>query len=113
MEDQMQFVTKGSDLPQGEGWIIVKTLKVYHEADERSKICPGHGYPASTDEYMQVYESFDNEMDFLDKLGAHVRETHNDGTYHGFKVYPYVTSIKVESQVYPMIENPRKPLTTP
>lgn len=50
-----------SDVPEGPHYVIMKVRKesVFHEADERSKQCPGHGYPAHTTEHEAIeYRTF-------------------------------------------------------
>ncbi len=49
------------DIPQGPHYaiMIVKKESVFHEADQRSKDCPGHGYPAHTTEHEVItYKSY-------------------------------------------------------
>lgn len=52
-----KLVKSKSDMIPKAHWAIIKFKKqsVYIEADERSRSCPGHGYPAHTD----VFESFE------------------------------------------------------
>lgn len=46
--------TQVSELPNTEFFAILKTTSVYTPGDERSLINPGHGYPASTDNYWNI-----------------------------------------------------------
>lgn len=47
----LREVTKPSDYPQGTNFVIqiFETHNIHHEGDERSRTCPGHGYPAYTE----------------------------------------------------------------
>jgi hypothetical protein len=39
--------------------LVFKTNSIYHEGDERSRTCPGHGYPAHTETIHSIdYISF-------------------------------------------------------
>lgn len=94
-----RYVSELKEIPQTECWVILKNTSTYHEADERSKKNPGHGYPTHTDHAVSVYEVFDNEADFINELGRMVRGTMNSGEYRGFKVQSYTTKLVVESQI--------------
>ncbi len=47
----MSKATKASEVPKGAHYAILvfKTSSIHHEGDERSRQCPGHGYPAYTE----------------------------------------------------------------
>lgn len=47
----LKEVTKPSDYPQGTNFVIqvFETHNIHHEGDQRSRDCPGHGYPAYTE----------------------------------------------------------------
>jgi len=69
----MKRVKGPSDVPVGPHYcvIIYGTSSVYIEGDQRSRDCPGHGYPAHT----EVYDSFEHWVtESLDELNAFVDE---------------------------------------
>ena len=47
----MKQVHKKEDVPTGHHYsvLVYKTSSIYIEGDERSRTCPGHGYPAHTE----------------------------------------------------------------
>jgi 6-phosphogluconate dehydrogenase (decarboxylating) len=55
----MNRVKSPSDIPNGEHYqvIVYKTDSVYHEASERSRAHPGHGYEAYT-ETVNTFEQY-------------------------------------------------------
>lgn len=52
----LKEVRTPSDYPEGRCYVIqfFSTDYIYHEGDERSRRCPGHGYPAYTEERLSV-----------------------------------------------------------
>lgn len=53
--------TQPSDMPTGEHFaaLVFGSFTTYTEGDQRSRDCPGHGYPASTDTHHTVsYQPF-------------------------------------------------------
>jgi hypothetical protein len=55
----MQRVKAAGDLPPLGKYFLIQIYKdktIYHEGDERSKSCPGHGYPAYTEHYLDVQQ---------------------------------------------------------
>lgn len=61
------FVHIPSDIPKGEHWAIIESRILTIPGDERSRTNPGHGFPASTEQYIS-YEAFLNEDDFKEEL---------------------------------------------
>lgn len=52
--DDRKWVHKVSDLPAGESFVILENASVYIPGDERSRTCPGHGYPATTEYHLSM-----------------------------------------------------------
>ena len=61
------YVNSPSEMPDGEHWAIITGTSVFIPGDERSKSCPGHGYPESTEHYIS-YEAFLDEDEFKREL---------------------------------------------
>jgi hypothetical protein len=79
------------DIPEiGSVWAIIKDTSVHHEGDERSRTNPGHGYPAYTEQFIEITEIFNNEEDFKRSLA------HLDRSVRGFKLTPYTIKTTVE-----------------
>lgn len=55
----MAYVSKLTDIPKGEHYVIVEMTSVFIPGDERSRTNPGHGYGERTEHYtqMQVFTS--------------------------------------------------------
>lgn len=89
---------KKSDVPHEPHYVIMKVeqVSVHHAADQRSKECPGHGYPAYTSEHEAVeYKTFPDtaegrqqwEEELRAELFAHKMSHNRDGLYiFGFHV---------------------------
>lgn len=86
-----KYAGRIADIPQKEHWIIFRQSSYYTEGDERSRTNPGHGYPASTTDYLAV-EIYYTEEHFKECLansrGESVIGVHVDKAY---KVVPTVT----------------------
>jgi hypothetical protein len=48
--------------------IIYGTRSVYHEGDERSRTCPGHGYPAHTETFDELEHWVTTERTHLEEF---------------------------------------------
>ena len=58
-------VTQASEIrPYSIGIMVFDTTCIHHEGDERSRTCPGHGYPAHTETIDTImYYQCDDETD--------------------------------------------------
>lgn len=75
--DKIKYVSSPSDIPKTEHYAIFESRSVYIPGDERSRTNPGHGYPAST-EYFINYIAFldeDSLMDYLKRKDSTERKT--------------------------------------
>jgi hypothetical protein len=62
-----KYVRTPEDIPAGEHWAIITGSSVLIPGDERSRTNPGHGYPESTESYIE-YAAFTNESKFKEAL---------------------------------------------
>jgi hypothetical protein len=60
------------DLPTGEHWVILTDRSIHIPGDERSRTNPGHGYPESTEHYVD-YEMFEDEDAFKKELTERIK----------------------------------------
>lgn len=67
MGEKSTFVSTHDKMPKGPHWAIVKYESRYIEGDQRSRDCPGHGYPAST-EYYVSYRAFTDEEEWKNEV---------------------------------------------
>lgn len=97
-------VSGPNEIPAEPHWAILvfETKSVYVEGDERSRTCPGHGYPAHTDVFPTYEYWVVKSEDVLKKALAELEEA-NKKSYG--KPGPYVVlsvrkcSVKTEIHV--------------
>lgn len=86
-----KYVHSPADIPTVEHWAIITGTSVHIPGDERSRTNPGHGYPESTEHYIE-YAAFLTEAKFKEALaheidsnsgfgGKSVRGIHVCGTF--------------------------------
>ena len=64
----MKFATSKPDIPESPHYAVVRFSSIHIPGDERSRVQPGHGYPAETrkiSEYI-VFESRDELMTWIE-----------------------------------------------
>lgn len=66
------YTHQSNHIPKGEHWAILVDRSVTIPADARSMESPGHGYPETTERYME-YLAFSTEMEMLAELHQLVR----------------------------------------
>lgn len=93
----MKHVNQIEDLPPADSFCAVKSTTIYTPGDERSRTCPGHGYPESWDPAIELI-SFST----MDDLSAWATKNHADlRKYKFFKMTP----LTVEPTVHVKIAN--------
>ena len=90
-----KFVHNADEVPKDEHYAIIQSDSIYIPGDERSRTCPGHGYPASTQQVV-TYEVYLTK----DKLMTAIQELENP-KYGSKKNYVVVkvTPIKVTTSI--------------
>ena len=65
-----KFVHSVNEVPKDEHYAIILNDSIYIPGDERSKTCPGHGYPASTKQVVsyEVYLTKEKLMESIQDL---------------------------------------------
>jgi hypothetical protein len=65
----MKLVERPADVPSGQHYMVLVFEKryIHHEADERSRTAPGHGYPEYVEE-VQSYRCYvtEDREDYID-----------------------------------------------
>ena len=95
----MKQITKKSEIPTEPhlAILVFKTTSIYHEGDERSRTCPGHGYPEYTETIHTIdYFPFTDEKGVNDWIVA--RELNkkpygNDEPYQVIRSTPLVAEL--------------------
>jgi hypothetical protein len=95
-----KFVNSASEVPNGEHYAIIQSDSIWIPGDQRSKDCPGHGYPASSKAVVS-YEAYLTKEKFLEAI----KELENPRfgskkNYVAIKVTPIkiTTSINIDIQ---------------
>jgi hypothetical protein len=95
-----KFITDTDELPKGEHWVILQGMTMTIPGDERSRTCPGHGYPEHSEKYM-VYESFTNKEEFEAELKRRLTGKYQAQNIRGIHVqgiYEIVTEIHLKEK---------------
>lgn len=58
----MKYCTRLSDIPNTPHWAVLESNSITIPGDQRSRDCPGHGYPESTNWYL-TYIAFDSKQE--------------------------------------------------
>ena len=94
------YVTSVDKIPKREHWAIITSASYTTPADERSMTNPGHGYPASTTEYIE-YAAYFDEQKFrkaLEDESVSLYRPKPIGIYVG-KVYGTESKVVITSSV--------------
>lgn len=99
-------VEKPEQMPIGEHWaiLIFEVKTVYVEGDERSRLAPGHGYPAHTDSYNSFQYWACRDRQAMEDALEYMRSEQEKNVYQEKKPYTVIrarpaavkTTIKVE-----------------
>lgn len=95
-----KYCKSKSDIPTNPHWAIVYFETYYIPGDERSKSCPGHGYPEST-EISANYIAFDNEQEWKADITKRLTPSYGspDTNFVAMKVTPASISTEVSVKV--------------
>jgi len=85
------YCIRKKDIPQKEHFVILQFEQTLIPGDERSKTCPGHGYPERY-HHNVVYITFDNEKEWLEEIRE---KTINKADFLAHKVSP----VKISQEV--------------
>ena len=80
------YVKNQADVPTDQHWAILTFTSVHIPGDERSRTNPGHGYPASTERYVE-YTAFTNEEEWEAEIKL-LEERHVRTSYSAMRVTP-------------------------
>jgi hypothetical protein len=95
-----KFARTTEDVPNVEHWVILKNDGVYVPGDERSRTNPGHGYPASTHNYLDyhVYLTEEKLLKAIEELET-PQYGGNRTAYRVIKVTPMAVKKQVNISV--------------
>ncbi len=91
----MSNITNKAQMLNDPHWAIVTYDSVHHAADQRSIDCPGHGYPAYSEEVVK-YQSFINEADWKEQIREY---TARRESFSAMRVIPAKISTEIKVDV--------------
>lgn len=97
----MKKYCKDSDsIPKSPHWAIVYFNSYFVPGDDRSKSCPGHGYPDSY-ETSANYCSYDNEQEWKNDIAHRLNPPYGspDKNFVAMKVTPATISTEVKVEI--------------
>lgn len=82
------------DIPQTSHWAIMSLQCIEIPGDERSRNCPGHGYPAHTVRLFN-YEVYLTEEKWKQAVSERASRHGQAGTFRAMRVLPATLEVKV------------------
>lgn len=89
-----QFPHEISELPTGEAFIILTPTSVYIEGDQRSRDCPGHGYPAHSEDYWNL-EVFETEEEWKSEILKRQTSKYGNKNFKAYRATPAKINVNV------------------
>lgn len=80
-------VTSANDVPVAEHFAIFESDSYYTEGDERSRTYPGHGYSATTTNFIK-YEAYFTEQRLLMAIKEKEESSYSRKSYKVCKIIP-------------------------
>jgi hypothetical protein len=87
-----KFIERAKDIPKEPHYALIDNRSVFIPGDERSKSCPGHGYPDSTEHFIS-YTAYTNRDDLIKELSSVYYRKKDDITVI------YVTPVHINTTV--------------
>lgn len=101
----MNKITEKPKFPQEEHFaaLVFESHSIHHEGDERSRTCPGHGYPAYTETIKTIdYIVFANEQEMKDWVVK--TESEEPLGYREPTVYQLIRSKPLKAKIHATVE---------
>ena len=93
-----RFAKTVKELPTDSRYMILTERSTYIEGDERSRLNPGHGYPAYTEQSWDV-EIFENVDMLIRDIEQREKSSYSRTNYMVFEVKPVKITKKVSIDV--------------
>ena len=87
-----KFASEKSHVPTEPHWAILEFKSILVPGDQRSKDCPGHGYPEHTEKTIS-YEVYLTEEKWKNKIEYKIQN--NETNFFAIKAFPAKISSKV------------------
>tara|TARA_Y100000310_G_C20139183_1_gene559475 strand:+ start:109 stop:411 length:303 start_codon:yes stop_codon:yes gene_type:complete len=75
--------TKKNEVPNGPHYVILKFSSVTIPGDERSRKCPGHGYPEHSVSYA-VYVAYEDKVEWSKEVEMLTNSKHDSDNFVAF-----------------------------
>ena len=100
--DLLKEIKSIDDYPEGLCYIIMfyETKKIRHEGDDRSRQCPGHGYPAYTESVLVTHGFVtQSEGEWKSKIAEAYEADRNRGDLIAFRMNKAKVASRVEVDI--------------
>lgn len=94
----MKYCHDKKDVPTTEHYAVIEFSSYTIPGDERSRQCPGHGYPESTG-YTAQYISFEKKDEWVEYVSEKAGRVFGEHNYVAMKVIPARTVLDVRVEV--------------
>ena len=91
-----KYCNQREDVPKEDHFAIIEFSSIYIEGDERSRTCPGHGYPARN-EPVSKYIAFTDQEEWANEVGR--RTKRDDKNFVALRVKMAVVDMQVTVKV--------------
>jgi hypothetical protein len=92
----MKYITNLQCVPPDPHWVIIEVDQIIIRGDERSRSCPGHGYPEHTESQIN-YIAFTDEQEW--KLEIIKRLSNNKSNFKALRVLPATPTLHTTVEV--------------
>jgi hypothetical protein len=82
-----KYCKSTADIPKTEHYAIVENRSVFIPGDQRSIDFPGHGYPASTEHFLE-YVAYTEKEEWEAEIKKRLTATYGDKNFLALKVTP-------------------------
>jgi len=83
----IKYCHNTSEVPKTEHYAIIENRSVSIPGDQRSIDFPGHGYPASTEHFLE-YVAYTEKQEWEDEIKKRLSATYGDKNFLALKVTP-------------------------
>jgi len=91
------YVHNPNQIPQVKHWAIVEGSSYTTEGDQRSRDAPGHGYPASTNYFIE-YRAFLSEEDWKAEIDVLMKSSYRK-SFRAMIVTPVTINVNISTEI--------------
>lgn len=94
----MKWIHNKDEVPKEPHFAIIEFSTYYVEGDERSRTCPGHGYPGHSENKAE-YIAFDTEAEWKGEIEKRMGRAFGSSNFVAVKVFPATVQTKFVVEV--------------